>query len=126
MTCLSSEGCSPERLRYCVDPLALRCRSRDEDSADEDENTTDSPEGDESPGESSDDDNDDDDDDESGIYFSLDVFDKESKSLFHAVCGDDGRTYASLCNLVQDSLQTDVAYDGSCNRTECIGGEVYG
>lgn len=41
-----------------------------------------------------------------------------------AVCGDDRKTYTSVCNLLQNSPDLQVMYAGNCNRTECSGNEV--
>ena len=41
VTCLSREGCHPERLRRCVDLETLRCRAREgDDDGDAEENGT--------------------------------------------------------------------------------------
>jgi len=40
------------------------------------------------------------------------------------VCGTNGRNYRSLCLLLQDTGNVQVAYAGRCNRTECTGGMV--
>ena len=34
------------------------------------------------------------------------------------VCGENGRTYPSLCHLVQQS-KTQVQYRGPCDRADC-------
>jgi hypothetical protein len=42
-----------------------------------------------------------------------------------AVCGTDGKSYSSMCTLIQSSPQTQVAHNGECNRRECTtSGEV--
>lgn len=40
------------------------------------------------------------------------------------LCGTNGETYSSLCELLQDTGNEGVAYAGSCDREECDGGEV--
>ena len=41
-----------------------------------------------------------------------------------AVCGTNGVTYPSLCNLLQDTGNEAVAYAGRCGQEECQGGLV--
>ena len=41
-----------------------------------------------------------------------------------AVCGTNGVTYPSLCQLIQDTGNEAVAYAGQCDRRECQGGPV--
>ena len=41
-----------------------------------------------------------------------------------AVCGDDGKTYASICHLLQTSAGVQVEHSGRCDRSECSGGQV--
>lgn len=50
VTCLSTGGCRPDRLRRCVDLTTLRCKRREGDEEDEEEPTSD---GDELPSEDS-------------------------------------------------------------------------
>ena len=52
--------------------------------------------------------------------------DLESSALDNstAVCGTNGITYPSLCQLIQDTGNEAVAYAGSCDRRECQGGPV--
>ena len=40
------------------------------------------------------------------------------------MCGTNGETYPSLCELLQDTGNEGVAYAGECDREECEGGEV--
>ena len=63
MTCLSSDGCRPDRLRRCVDLDTLRCRNRD-DEEDDDANgeSADGESGDEESSDSDSDNGDEDDD----------------------------------------------------------------
>lgn len=42
----------------------------------------------------------------------------ETSSAASQVCGEDGRTYASICHLIQQS-NTEVQFEGPCNRTGC-------
>ncbi len=39
-------------------------------------------------------------------------------------CGSDGKTYASLCELLQASPGVKVKYGGKCNDKKCSSGEV--
>ena len=41
-----------------------------------------------------------------------------------AVCGDGGKTYASICHLLQTSAGVQVEHSGRCDRSECSGGQV--
>ena len=41
-----------------------------------------------------------------------------------AMCATNGITYPSLCRLLQDTGNEDVAYAGECDRDECQGGSV--
>lgn len=41
-----------------------------------------------------------------------------------SVCGTNGQTYPSLCQLLQDTGNEGVAYVGECDREECDGGSV--
>ena len=40
------------------------------------------------------------------------------------VCGTDGITYGSACELLQRTGDIDVHYAGRCNATSCKGGQV--
>ena len=40
------------------------------------------------------------------------------------VCGTNGETYSSVCRLLQDTGNEQVAYAGDCDREECDGGPV--
>lgn len=129
VTCLSRDGCRPERLRRCVDLEALRCRRREDDN-DEDESPTNGEEP--SDGEEPTSDNDEDsvsDGSEDGqfilvAYECLQLYVITIVDAADAVCGSNGRTFSSVCSLIQNSAQVDIAYAGSCNRTACSGGEV--
>lgn len=35
------------------------------------------------------------------------------------ICGSDGNTYSSICNLIQTSVNVEMAYSGPCNVDEC-------
>ena len=35
------------------------------------------------------------------------------------VCGNDGKTYSSICRMLIESDDVYAIYDGPCNRTEC-------
>lgn len=96
VTCLSREGCRPHRRRRCIDLANITCQMREAPSDNDDNGDNDNT-------------NDDDTNDDENV-----------------ICGKDKRSYASLCNLLQDSPQTKVAYAGSCNRSECTGGQVCG
>lgn len=48
----------------------------------------------------------------------------DSSATEDQVCGDDGRTYSSLCHLLQTSSGVSVAHPGPCDDPECQGGEV--
>ena len=70
VTCLSSDGCRPDRLRRCVDLDTLRCRNRDDEEEEDDANgeSADGESGDEESTDSDSDNSDeDDDDDETGM-----------------------------------------------------------
>ena len=41
-----------------------------------------------------------------------------------AMCATNGITYPSLCRLLQDTGNEEVAYAGECDRDECQGGSV--
>lgn len=60
VTCLSSDGCRPDRLRRCVDLDTLRCRSREGDDDGDDSNgeSSDGESGDEESSDSEDEDDD--------------------------------------------------------------------
>lgn len=40
------------------------------------------------------------------------------------LCATNGVTYNSLCQLLQDTGNVQVAYVGACNSEECNGGNV--
>lgn len=51
---------------------------------------------------------------------TTDHFDPSSTDI----CGSDGRTYQSLCHLIQTSNNVRVLYAGPCNTSECQTGQV--
>jgi hypothetical protein len=61
VTCLSREGCRPERLRQCINITALACSRRDFDAAGNEEDETPSDEETSFDG--------DDDDDDEGMFY---------------------------------------------------------
>ena len=96
VTCLSREGCRPERLRRCVEAAALTCRMREDDDDDDDEaSTEETPTSDdedptsdvEDPTSDSDEDPTSDSDEESDSFsFSFDLDDDdEGKSLLKVI-----------------------------------------
>ena len=42
------------------------------------------------------------------------------------VCGNDGKTYSSVCRMLIESDDVYAIYDGPCNRTECEDAPVSG
>ena len=46
----------------------------------------------------------------------------EEESL--ELCGSDGETYQSLCQLLQTSANVRIAHAGSCDAPECRTGQV--
>ena len=40
------------------------------------------------------------------------------------VCGTDGNTYSSICQLLQETVNVNVHYAGRCNSSHCRGGPV--
>lgn len=42
------------------------------------------------------------------------------------VCGNDGKTYSSVCRMLIESDGVYAVYDGPCNRTECEDAPVSG
>ena len=70
VTCLSSDGCRPDRLRRCVDLDTLRCRNRDDEEEEDDANgeSADGENGDE---ESSDGDSGNGDEDDDGKFITV-------------------------------------------------------
>ena len=40
------------------------------------------------------------------------------------VCGTDGRTYPSVCHLLQNTINEHVLHAGRCNANQCRGGPV--
>ena len=55
------------------------------------------------------------------LYFTVNVSRlrcTETSGAASQVCGENGRTYTSLCHLIQQS-DTQVRFQGPCNRTDC-------
>ena len=40
------------------------------------------------------------------------------------MCGTNGVTYPSICRLLQDTGNVEVAYAGDCDAEDCSGGPV--
>lgn len=40
------------------------------------------------------------------------------------VCGTDGKTYPSVCHLLQNTVNEHVLHAGRCNASQCSGGRV--
>lgn len=40
------------------------------------------------------------------------------------VCGTDGKTYPSVCHLLQNTVNEHVLHAGRCNASQCSGGPV--
>ena len=40
------------------------------------------------------------------------------------VCGTDGNTYSSICQLLQQTVNVNVHYAGQCDSSHCRGGPV--
>ena len=51
-----------------------------------------------------------------------DLNDDEEEDL--SVCGTNGMTYSSICRLLQDTGNVEVAYAGDCDADDCTGGPV--
>ena len=88
VTCLSREGCRPERLRRCVEAAALTCRMREDDDDDDDEASTEETptSDDEDPTSDGEDPTSDGDDEESDSFsFSFDLDDEDEGKLSKAL-----------------------------------------
>ena len=52
------------------------------------------------------------------------AFENAPEPTDNSVCGTNGVTYPSLCNLLQDTGNEAVAYAGRCGQEDCQGGPV--